>query len=540
MAEQRQRSRDAAGAQGGGAAQPPPAGAADPEVRLAGRPATRARHVGQAARRPGQGHRPREVHLRHQSSRHALRPHRPLAASARARRLGRSDGGAARARRQGGAGRGGSRPTRRTTGDVPGRRGRGRRRRHRRARDRRGAAGQGRVRGAAARDRRRAGARRRRRRRCSPSGNVRQGQTQETGDLAAGFKAAAHTIEETYATHVITHVCLESHGTVCEWDGDKLTAWVSTQGINAARENFATGAEHSAGQRPRHLPVHGRRLRQQGAERRRRGPDLRAAREGGQRAGQADARSQGRASRDRQPAVGRGARSKPACRPTACSRRSTPSRGAPAAPARRPASRCRTSIGSPNRRRTHKDVFINTGQQRPMRAPGHPQGSFITEIMMDELADQGEDGSGRVPDQEPAARGAERDVAARICARAPTEFGWDKRHPTGDTTPGPIKTGMGVAICTWGGGGRGPSQAHCEIASDGSVVMRLGTQDLGTGTRTLVAMVTADSLGLPGVASHSRRSATRCTASARCRAAARRRRASARRFASPRSRRSTR
>ena len=40
-----------------------------------------------------------------------------------------------------------------------------------------------------------------------------------------------------------------------------------------------------------------------------------------------------------------------------------------------------------NRRRTHKDVFINTGQQRPMRAPGHPQGSFITEIMMDELAD---------------------------------------------------------------------------------------------------------------------------------------------------------
>src|SRR5262249_37555842 len=39
------------------------------------------------------------------------------------------------------------------------------------------------------------------------------------------------------------------------------------------------------------------------------------------------------------------------------------------------------------RRRAHKDVFINTGLQRPMRAPGHPQGSFITEIMMDELAD---------------------------------------------------------------------------------------------------------------------------------------------------------
>ena len=55
-------------------------------------------------------------------------------------------------------------------------------------------------------------------------GNVKQGQTQEAGDLAAGFAAAAHTIDETYSTHVITHACMESHGTVCEWDGDKLTA----------------------------------------------------------------------------------------------------------------------------------------------------------------------------------------------------------------------------------------------------------------------------------------------------------------------------
>jgi xanthine dehydrogenase YagR molybdenum-binding subunit len=76
------------------------------------------------------------------------------------------------------------------------------------------------------------------------------------------------------------------------------------------------------------------------------------------------------------------------------------------------------------------------------------------------------------------------------------EFGWNKRHPTGDKAAGPIKTGMGVAIGTWGGGGRGPAQAHCEIASDGSVIMRVGTQDIGTGTRTLVAVVTADALGL--------------------------------------------
>jgi xanthine dehydrogenase YagR molybdenum-binding subunit len=48
----------------------------------------------------------------------------------------------------------------------------------------------------------------------------------------------------------------------------------------------------------------------------------------------------------------------------------------------------------------------------------------------------------------------------------------------------------------WGGGGRG-AQARCEIMSDGSVVMKCGTQDIGTGTRTIVAMVTAETLGLP-------------------------------------------
>src|SRR4051794_533381 len=55
-----------------------------------------------------------------------------------------------------------------------------------------------------------------------PGGNTRQGATEETGDLAGGFAKAAHVVEATYATHVITHVCLETHGCVCEWDGDKL------------------------------------------------------------------------------------------------------------------------------------------------------------------------------------------------------------------------------------------------------------------------------------------------------------------------------
>ena len=70
-------------------------------------------------------------------------------------------------------------------------------------------------------------------------GNSKPGQTQETGNLEAGFKEAAHVVEQTYSTHVITHVCLETHGCVCEWDGDKLTAWVSTQAVHGTAQQFA-------------------------------------------------------------------------------------------------------------------------------------------------------------------------------------------------------------------------------------------------------------------------------------------------------------
>src|SRR5205085_3927305 len=66
----------------------------------------------------------------------------------------------------------------------------------------------------------------------------------------------------------------------------------------------------------------------------------------------------------------------------------------------------------------------------------------------------------------------------------------------GDPAPGPVKNGFGCSAHQWGGGGRG-TQAHVDIMSDGSVVVKCGTQDLGTGTRTLVAIVAAETLGLP-------------------------------------------
>ena len=90
----------------------------------------------------------------------------------------------------------------------------------------------------------------------------------------------------------------------------------------------------------------------------------------------------------------------------------------------------------PNRRRTHKDVFINTGQQRPMRAPGHPQGCFITEVLMEELADavKMDPVEFRIKNLPPEAPNA---MWGDYLRKGAAEFGWDKRHPTGDKTPGP-------------------------------------------------------------------------------------------------------
>ena len=323
--------------------------------------------------------------------------------------------------------------------------------------------------------------------------NVRPAQTVEAGDLAAGFRAAAHTIDETYATHVITHVCMESHGTVAEWEGDKLTAWVSTQGVNASRNIYAQALG---------IPQANVRVITQhmgGGFGSKLGADVqgvvaaRLAKEANAPVKiMLDRKEEHLATGNRPSAAARvkaGVSAEGIV--TAVDAETWGTGGASAA----------AGFQFPyiyqvaNRRRAPKDVFINTGNQRPMRAPGHPQGSFITELMMEELADKVnmDPIEFRLKNLLPEAPNR---MFHTYLRRGATEFGWDKRHSTGDKTPGPIKTGMGVAINTWGGGGSGPTQARCEIASDGVVVIRVGTQDLGTGTRTMMAMIVAESLGL--------------------------------------------
>ena len=324
-------------------------------------------------------------------------------------------------------------------------------------------------------------------------GNIKAGDTEEAGDLDAGFKAAAHVVEASYATQVQTHVSLETHGCVCEWDGDKLTSWASTQAVHGTREQFAKALD---------IPQANVRVITEymgGGFGSKFGPDAQGiiCAKLAKQAGKAvklllDRKDEHLASGNR-PSSGSKIKAGVSADGmlTAFDAETWGTGGAGA--------------GSgfplpyiyvfPNRRRKHRDIYTNAGPQRAMRAPGHPQGCFHTEMLMDELADKlrMDPLAFRIKNLPPEAPNA---MWRKYFPVAAERFGWSKRHVTGDPTPGPIKRGMGCAANRWGGGGQG-TKAHCEINPDGSVVMRCGTQDIGVGTKTIVTMITAETLGIP-------------------------------------------
>lgn len=324
-------------------------------------------------------------------------------------------------------------------------------------------------------------------------GNVRRGNAEEEGDLEAGFAAAAHTVEQSYSTQVETHQSLETHGCVCEWEDGKLTAWASTQAVHGTREGFAKALE---------IPQSNVRVITQymgGGFGSKFGPDVQGI-TCAKLAKQADAAVKLMLDRkEEQLAVGN--------RPSAFAniKAGVTADGALTAFDAETWGTGGAGRGAgfplpyiyqfPNRRRVHADVYTNAGPQRAMRAPGHPQGCFITEVLMDELADRVnmDPLEFRLKNLPPTAPDA---MWREYYQMGAERFGWDQRHPTGDPTPGPIKTGMGISANTWGGGGRA-GNAHIDILSDGSVTVKCGTQDLGTGTRTIVPLIAAETLGLP-------------------------------------------
>ncbi len=150
----------------------------------------------------------------------------------------------------------------------------------------------------------------------------------------------------------------------------------------------------------------------------------------------------------------------------------------------------------PHQRKSHIAVATNIGPARAWRAPNHPQAAVLTMCPIDDLAaklgmDPYDVFLKNIDYTGPRAR-----IYREELAKADELMGWKKNwHPRGDNTPGPVKRGLGLSIHTWGGRGHA-SDCDLTVHPDGAVEIKMGSQDLGTGTRTAILMVAADTLGL--------------------------------------------
>src|SRR5215475_4369732 len=111
----------------------------------------------------------------------------------------------------------------------------------------------------------------------------------------------------------------------------------------------------------------------------------------------------------------------------------------------------------PNIRTQQSGVSINAGSARAFRAPGHPTASFGMESIMDMLAVKMD-----IDPVELRVKNDPSEVRQKEYRLGAERFGWKEKYKKPGSSNGPIKTGVGCAGATWGGGGRG-TKAEAQI-----------------------------------------------------------------------------
>lgn len=291
-----------------------------------------------------------------------------------------------------------------------------------------------------------------------PTSNISPVHSDTHGDVDAALAGAAATAEAELSTPVQLHHALETHGNTVSVEGGGLTAWASTQGIFSVRDELADhmhfprsqvraiceymgggfGAKFGPG-------VHGglaARLSQAaGAPVKLMLPRLDEGLAVGNRPSShqriklaadasgklvaADCENKG------SPGIGGGGR--------------TAGGGGGASIA------IPYLYNFPTKRVNQYGVALNTGSSSAFRAPGHPPASFGTESVMDDLAVKlGMDPVAfRLLNDSSEVRHREYKVGVE-------KFGWAQKYRKPGASPGPVKTGVGVAAGSWGAEERGP------------------------------------------------------------------------------------
>jgi xanthine dehydrogenase YagR molybdenum-binding subunit len=150
-----------------------------------------------------------------------------------------------------------------------------------------------------------------------------------------------------------------------------------------------------------------------------------------------------------------------------------------------------------------KVVETNLGISTFMRAPGEAPGTAVLEIALDELAeklkmDPVELRLKNYAETDPSHEGRPwSSKHLRECySRGAEKFGWASRNLTpGQRTEGKWLIGHGMATATYPAN-RSAAQAVVRLLPGGRMYVASGTQDLGTGTYTIMAQQAAAGLGL--------------------------------------------
>lgn len=325
----------------------------------------------------------------------------------------------------------------------------------------------------------------------------------QRGDVDAGLHDAEVTITREYRTPVALHTALEPHGAVAEWEGGRLTVWESTQGIFNTRSDLAKalglrlsqvrvmkdymgggfGAKNGASAAAYFAAVAARKL----------GRPVRCVwnREGEQTdAGNRPATVQ---------RVTLGAKRDGTL--TAIVMDATIPLGVGGWEAG-PGRIYHELHACPNVRTTETFVYTNTGAMASFRAPGHTEGAFGLESAVNALARELGLDPLELRRRNYAAADQARDrrySAKRLdeCYRQGAErFGWhDRAARRATTSAARVRRGFGMAACVWGGGGGPPAYATVRLNRDGTTEVLTGAQDLGTGSRTVLAQIAAEALG---------------------------------------------
>jgi xanthine dehydrogenase YagR molybdenum-binding subunit len=315
------------------------------------------------------------------------------------------------------------------------------------------------------------------------------------GDVQQGFAQADHVITSEYRTQVQTHTPMETHGLVADWRDEELTLYASTQFTLSVRDEAADmfklpkekvrviseytgggfGAKFGIGNYGA-LAIH--------LSRKARAPVRLVL----------DRREEHVSVGNRPSSIQRlklGAK-----RDGTVTALQVESYGTGGVAAGAGVGFAHTAMYPiPNLAVEHYDVFTDAGPCAAFRAPGQVQGIFALEQALDELAHE--------IDMDPLALREKIDTNDTDDARArkverrlgAQRASWSQRHRAGADS-GPVKRGIGVAQSQWAYIVHGTTSCEVRIRGDGSVVALTGAQDIGTGTRTVMAQTVAEELGL--------------------------------------------